>query len=228
MRYLAIITIIIVASVLGYYAGQYFYKEKTISQNETFKPLISPLIEEKKYDTTLENTKPLVIIPSIQKNNEEGNQVNNIQNKQTSDTIQNSKNHQTTVIVTRNNNSSETVGTTNNYSNETFDSTNKTADSITPEGTTLKSLDTTNSTSSLDNKDGQYYIQIGSFSSLENAQLIKNQLESIGLNPTIEQIISGGTTVYRVIIGYYKTEKDALEDSIKLKKMGFDNVIKSY
>ncbi|MFN4220527.1 MAG: SPOR domain-containing protein [bacterium] len=221
MKYLALILIIIIVSILGYFAGQYFYKEKINVTKDTSKPLISPLIEEKKYIENTINTQPLIIIPTT------------IENK----TIKKEKTKQT-MQTTIQNTLQTTTETTIQNDTETNEKTELTEDTKltknikenTKENTNENTNENINETTNeyQESNTGLYYIQVGSFSSLENAELVKKQLESLGLNPKIEQVISGNNVVYRVIIGNYKTQEEALEESNKLKRMGFDNIVKNY
>lgn len=212
MKYLYLLVIVIIISVVGYYAGQYFYKEKVnISQN-TSKPLILPLIEEKKYVENTTNPQPLVIVPTTNNPSNENNK--NESNK--NDSIKgNIKKDQTTIQ-----NTIETAEKT-----ETQKTEYQSQEKNNPEDNNQKE---TQNKEYPEAEPGLYYIQVGSFLSLENAQSVKKQLESLGLNPKIEEVINGNSLVYRVIIGNYKTQEEAMEESNKLKRMGFDNIVKNY
>ncbi|MCS7244314.1 MAG: SPOR domain-containing protein [Candidatus Calescibacterium sp.] len=224
MKYVILLILIVAVSAIGYYAGQYFYKEKISTAKDVEKPLISPLIEEKKYNTFPNNNQPSIIIPSIEKKE-------TIKNKDDKTTVKSPTNTSTIINTTTTITTDITTTTENiNQEREQQEKEEITNKKITEENTQKDNGEATdnNKENTEKNTESLYYIQLGSFLSIDNAQSTKNQLESIGLNPKIEQIITGGNTIYRVVIGPYRTEDEALQESNKLKKMGFDNVIRVY
>ncbi len=214
MRYILIILAVVLASVLGYYAGKYFYKEKINTTNDTnSKPLIAPLIEEKTFTTNSDSQKPFVLVPQVDKEKQsETEKVNQTTINQTKNTIT----------------EKNTTNTTESKEDDTqSNSTEVNSQEINKEKEDNNSKDENQNTFQ-ENVQESYYIQVGSFTSLENAESIKEQLVSIGLQPKIEKIITGGNTIYRVILGPYKTQEEVQLESNKLKRLGYDNVIRSY
>lgn len=221
MRYLYLLLIVVIVSILGYYTGQYFYKQKINTTQSTSKPLILPLIEEKKHAENIPDSQPLIIIPTTTESNTLNKDNKTTPNEYKKNTTKKEFNMQTTTqtaiqTTTQIKEDEKTELPENTYLAE---NTNK------PQN---EEKNETNDNEPLESNSGLYYIQVGSFSSLENAQSVKKQLESLGLNPKIEQIISGNTVIYRVIIGNYKTQEEAIEESNKLKRIGFDNIVKNY
>lgn len=215
MRYILIILAIVLASVLGYYAGKYFYKEKINTTNDTnSKPLIAPLIEEKTFTTNINNQKPFVLVPQVDKEKQSKTE----------------KVNQTTINRTE---ESVTEKSTTGSKEKQYDTQDNSTE-VNSEQTTIekkiedKGSENENQTTVQENVQESYYIQVGSFTSLENAENIKEQLVSLGLQPKIEKIITGGNTIYRVVLGPYKNQEEVQLESDKLKRIGYDNVIRSY
>ncbi|MCX7972856.1 MAG: SPOR domain-containing protein [bacterium] len=224
MKYIVLILLIIAASAIGYYAGQNFYKEKISPTKETEKPLISPLIEEKTYNTFSENNQPSIVIPHLQR--EEKNKKSISENDNNNSLIPN-----TTITTIKTTTKKEESISSEHNEKEIEENTSNTNHQETKKESNSESVipetKQENNEKNL-NIDGLYYIQLGSFSSIDNAKAMKTQLESIGLEPKVEQIIIEEKSIYRVIIGPYRTEEEAIEESNKLKKMGIDNVVKNY
>ncbi len=220
MRYILIILAIVLASVLGYYAGKYFYKEKINTTNDTnSKPLIAPLIEEKTFTTNSDSQKPFVLVPQVDKEKQSKTE------KVNQTTINQTKNTITEKNTTQNNTTESKEDQYDTQSN----STEVNSEEINKEKKVEdKDSKNENQTTVEENVHESYYIQVGSFTSLENAESIKEQLVSIGLQPKIEKIITGGNSIYRVVLGPYKTQEEVQLESDKLKRMGYDNVIRSY
>lgn len=218
MRYILIILAVVLASVLGYYAGKYFYKEKINTTNDTnSKPLIAPLIEEKPFTTNSDSQKPFVLVPQVDKEKQsETEKVNQTTINQTKNTIT-EKN--TTNTTESKEDQYDTQSNSTEVNSEEINKEKKVED---------KDSKNENQNTFQENVQESYYIQVGSFTSLENAESIKEQLVSIGLQPKIEKIITGGNTIYRVILGPYKTQEEVQLESNKLKRLGYDNVIRSY
>lgn len=70
----------------------------------------------------------------------------------------------------------------------------------------------------------EQYIQMGAFSSLHNANLMKKMLKSIN-NVFIEDVISKGRKIYRVKVGPFSNENKANVVLSKISKLGFKNAI---
>jgi len=212
MKYILFIAAIILISILGYYLGQKFYQEKLSTNETTSQPLIAPLITEKTFSTF----QPTVIIPSLPITDK--TTINKAQaNKTESETIQN-KNTQNKTIQ------NETTQSETTIQSETTE--NKTIKNETTQNETIQNETTQANDNSM--QSGTFYIQLGSFNSIENANSLKNQLKELGIEAKIEKIIQGNNETYRVVIGPYQSEEEALKESNKLKRIGFDNIVKSY
>ena len=69
-------------------------------------------------------------------------------------------------------------------------------------------------------QDASFYIQVGTFSKLESAKILKQKLDSFGVNLIkISNVIVSGNTLYRVRIGPFTDTK--LSDSIVSKLSDF-------
>lgn len=232
MKYLILIAVLILVSVIGYFAGQYFYNEKISSNNQTqSNPLIHPLIEEKKY-TTIENLTPSILVPQIKQHNnskdQSKNQPKNQETNQQTNQETNQKENQEPKETNQETNQ-ETSQETNQETNQ--ETSQETSQQINPKITKQNqeiNQEINEKTTFKESQNGSYYIQLGSYSTIENAENIKSQLEQIGLQPKIEKIIKNEIIIYRVIIGPYNSEEEANQESIKLKKLGFDNIVKTY
>ncbi len=227
MKYIFIILLIILASALGYYSGQLFYKEKiNISTNDsTSKPLISPLIEEKKFTLNVQKTEPVVIVPEVKDES-----LSKDKNIKTTTILKNTTSTTSTTLTTSPLTEFQTTSTTieNSKENNQIEN-NENQDKILNEDKNPNEDKTLNqiTTTDQENQNYIYYIQVGAYLSIENAQSVKKELENLGLNPKIEKVITGGNIIYRIIIGYYKTEEEANQESNKLKRLGFDNIVRS-
>ena len=58
---------------------------------------------------------------------------------------------------------------------------------------------------------GPYVVQIGAFSSMENAKRLKLQVSQLGHDVSINKVDSNGKTFYAVRINRYKSKKRAEE-----------------
>ena len=69
---------------------------------------------------------------------------------------------------------------------------------------------------------GHISIQVGFFSSMENAQRLAGKIESKGFQrPAIEEEIRDGKTFYRVLVGSYPNSKVAQQDMDELRGSGY-------
>ncbi len=58
-------------------------------------------------------------------------------------------------------------------------------------------------------KDGKYFIQVGSFPNLREAQARKTVLEKRDINATVKTVRIGGTVRYRVVVPGFESMKEA-------------------
>jgi len=69
---------------------------------------------------------------------------------------------------------------------------------------------------------GYFSVQLGYFSSIDNARKLKNELERKGYYPYIVEVRSSGNTYYRVRIGKEDSRVEAKYLAEKLRKQGFE------
>lgn len=76
--------------------------------------------------------------------------------------------------------------------------------------------------------EGQFFIQPGSFRKLEQAENLKNQLETYGkLKPRLEKIQLEFATWYRVKLGPYRTLPDADQVRLFLREREIDSIVQT-
>jgi len=103
---------------------------------------------------------------------------------------------------------------------------------IFPEYNNNKSISTTTATSShlgSDQSDQVYSIQVGYFSSPENADKLKDKVMAQGYRQTkVREEQKQDKTYYRVLVGDYEGEEIAQADLNNLKKSGFSVKVHKY
>lgn len=75
------------------------------------------------------------------------------------------------------------------------------------------------------NSNGNYNIQMGSFSNQGNADKMIDDLKKKGHNATVEKVTSGDKEFYKVKITNSPSQKDAKDKAEELKKEGFDAIV---
>jgi rare lipoprotein A len=85
---------------------------------------------------------------------------------------------------------------------------------------TIASLSATTSTAMPSSQPSGFFVQVGAFSTHENAERQRNAVRSYG-NPEISQVSAGGRDVYRVRLGPYTTPDAAGIVADRLKRSGY-------
>lgn len=81
---------------------------------------------------------------------------------------------------------------------------------------------TNNASGSANNEPFLYFVQIGAYRSMEDAQNQRAKLSLSGIDTKITERDQGGSTVYRVRVGPFEKKDDAERSKEKLEKAGID------
>ena len=85
---------------------------------------------------------------------------------------------------------------------------------------TIASLSATTSTATPSSQLSGFFVQVGAFSTHENAERQRNAVRSYG-NPEVSQVSANGRDVYRVRLGPYTTQDAAGIVADRLKRSGY-------
>ena len=66
-----------------------------------------------------------------------------------------------------------------------------------------------------------WYLQVGAFKNYTNAELLGLEARNVGFGTYLQEAGTGAGTVFKLLIGPYPTQRDALADKSKLQKSAF-------
>ncbi len=83
------------------------------------------------------------------------------------------------------------------------------------------SSEATNARRGLTKRVSHFGVQVGSFTDLNNAEILKTELETKGFQPYIQTIQKNASSLYHVLVGEFLSRKEAEGEAKKMESLGY-------